>query len=88
MKRKLKITATLILIILAVIILLGLAPNAVRPARICQPYIVSKGETLWEISEQFTKGDKWKWVYEVRDINGIKGSIYPGEVIYVFKEEK
>lgn len=87
MKRKLKITAALVLIVLAVIILLGFVSNADKPERVCEPYMVKRGETLWGISEQYAEGDKWKWIYEVKKINGLQCSdIYAGEIIYVFSE--
>lgn len=86
-KRRYIIGALAVLLILFILIfLLGCAVKKDRPVRICEEYIVSQGETLWEISDKFTRGDKRAWIYEVRQINGIEGSVNTGDVIYVFSE--
>lgn len=71
----------------AVMFAIGCALKKDNPIRIYEPYIVGKGETLWDISEQFTQGDKRAWIYEVGQINDISGNIYAGEIIYVYREE-
>ena len=77
--------ALAVLFILA--LLLGSSINMDKPARICEPYIVASGETLWDISDKYARGDKRAWIYEVCSINDIECSqIYAGDIIYVFKE--
>ena len=83
------IAAGAIILLFIVIILLGFISMSDKPERECETYIVEKGDTLWDISEKYTRGDKRRWIHEVCEINEKEGcGIYAGEVIYVFKEEE
>lgn len=48
-------------------------------------YTVEKGDTLWDIAEHFKPEglNMSKYIYELREINGIGADIYPGQVITV-----
>ena len=76
----------ILFVLFFIMLLLGCVMATNRPVRICEPYIVGKGETLWTIADKFASGDKRDWICEVQDINDIEGSIYAGETIYVFSE--
>lgn len=85
MRKSCAVIAAVFIILFVLMLLLGCALKKDKPVRICEPYIVSKGETLWSISELYAKGDKRAWIYDVQKLNGIEGSgITEGETIYVY----
>ena len=51
-------------------------------------YTVSKGETLWDLYEQYDNGWSWdKWLWEVKRLNGkTDGGVVPGEVVKIYVE--
>lgn len=86
MKKKHRIMAVLLSISSVTMILLSCALKKDKPIRIYEPYIVEKGETLWDISEQFTQGDKRAWIYDICQMNNlIDCNITEGETIYVYE---
>lgn len=51
-----------------------------------EEYVVSAGETLWSISCDNAQGDVRKYIYDLKEINGIDDSmIYEGQVIKIIK---
>lgn len=51
-----------------------------------KPYILGRGETLWEVYEEYGSGIKWqKWLYEMERINNkaVGEEWYYGEEITV-----
>lgn len=51
-----------------------------------ETYIVRRGDTLWEIADQYCPAnvDKREWIYEVKCLNGLEdSSIYPGQRLRV-----
>ena len=59
-----------------------------EPEYIQQSYVVTKGETLWGIGEQYSTGDIRGWIYEVKKLNGGRAEIYTGEVITILVNKK
>jgi hypothetical protein len=77
-----------IVFLFAVIILLGFLSKDEISYERCEYYVVEKGDTLWDISERYTRGDKRKWIHEVSKLNHISDSgINAGQIIYVFYEQ-
>lgn len=78
MSKKEKVLIAALLIIAAIIVCCGNKSEAST-----KEYILDKGETLWEVYEEYGSGMVWgKWLYEMEKING-KGS---GEAWYYGEE--
>lgn len=81
MRKRLAITA-----VGAALIIFGAAEHVrSKPEAECIEYVVSEGDTLWEIAEEIygSNADIRKAVEEIRNINGCGGEIFPGDVIKV-----
>ena len=87
MKKFYIVVAGVIISLFVLLILLGFVSRRNKSLRECETYIVEKGDTLWDISEKYTRGDKRRWIHEVCAMNEKEGcGIYAGEIIYVFRE--
>ena len=54
-------------------------------------YIVSKGERLWDIAEQYKRPDQdiREYIYEIKKLNGLdESTIYEGQTIKVILYEE
>lgn len=54
-------------------------------------YVVSKGERLWDIAEQYKRPDQdiREYIYEIKKINGLdEATIYEGQTIKVIVYEE
>lgn len=56
-----------------------------KPSEVIE-YTVSKGETLWDLYEQYDNEWSWgKWLYETKQLNGKTTSgVMPGEVVRIY----
>lgn len=47
--------------------------------------IVAKNESLWSIAEKYddNKIDLRKFIYQIKELNQINDTIYPGQVLYI-----
>lgn len=85
----------LIKVVIVIIILLGiifttkaLIEKAFKEEPIhTEDYIVSDGQTLWDIAEENKKEgtDIREYVYNLRKLNNIDCIIYPGQTIKIIK---
>lgn len=54
-------------------------------------YVVSKGERLWDIAEQYKRPDQdiREYIYEIKKLNGLnEATIYEGQTIKVIVYEE
>lgn len=81
-ERIFEIIIAFVLIVIFIILLCGSRAEALEQ----REYILEKGETLWEVYEEYGSGMAWgKWLYEMEKLNS-KGSgdaWYYGEEITV-----
>lgn len=87
------IKSILVLLFLIIILVFGFS-NSFTKKEIktteCD-YIVSKGERLWDIAEQYKRPDQdiREYIYEIKKLNGLdESTIYEGQTIKVIVYEE
>lgn len=87
---KTNLQCILILLMATCFLLLTLVVEAgTQPDLTPVQYMVSKGDTLWSLSQQYCPDDMdcREWIYEVEQMNGITGGqIWPGDIITILTE--
>lgn len=87
------IKSILILLFLIIILVFGFSKSFTKKEFISTEcdYIVSKGERLWDIAEQYKRPDQdiREYIYEIKKLNNMEtATIYEGQAIKVIVYEE